>query len=75
VAGSFAGEFEQAFEFLMSLRLRHQFRQMGAGIELNNMIDPRDLGTMEKRMLKEAFRVILSAQEATRQNYGALTST
>jgi CBS domain-containing protein len=75
VAGSFAGEFEQAFEFLMTLRLRHQFRQMGAGIELNNMIDPRDLGTMEKRMLKEAFRVILSAQEATRQNYGALTST
>jgi CBS domain-containing protein len=64
-------ELEQAFEFLMSLRLRHQFRQMGEGTDPDNFINPHDLSVMEQRQLKEAFRLILFVQEATKQKYSA----
>lgn len=64
-------ELEQAFEFLMSLRLRHQFQQLEKGIEPDNFIDPRELGAMEKRLLKEAFKLIIAVQEATRRKYSS----
>ncbi len=65
----FSDELEQAFEFLMSLRLRHQFQQIQEGIEVDNFMDPRWLGNMEKRLMKEAFEIILSVQEATMKKY------
>lgn len=69
VAGECSSDLEQAFEFLMSLRLRHQFQQIEKGIEPDNFIDPRDLGAMERRMLKETFKLILSVQESTKRKY------
>ncbi len=68
-AGEFAGELEQAFEFLMSLRLRHQFQQMKEGVEPDNFVDPRLLGNMENRLLKESFKLILSVQDAAVKKY------
>jgi CBS domain-containing protein len=69
-AGECSGDLEQAFEFLMSLRLRHQYQQIERGIEPDNFIDPRALGVMERKMLKETFKLILSVQEATKRKYG-----
>jgi len=68
----YTGELEQAFEFLLSLRLRHQYRLMQEGREPDNFIDPNGLGTLDKAMLKEAFKLILSVQEATIKKYAAL---
>src|SRR5574341_87702 len=68
----FCGELEQAFEFLLSLRLRRQYEQLREGTEPDNFIDPRALGVMERRLLKEAFKLILSVQEKTRKKYGTL---
>ncbi len=65
----FSDELEQAFEFLMSLRLRHQFQQIQEGIEADNFINPQCLSNMEKRLMKEAFEIILSVQEATMKKY------
>ncbi len=62
-------ELEQAFEFLMSLRLRHQFQQLGEGKEPDNFIHPDGLGKLEARQLKECFRLTLSAQESLRKKY------
>ena len=53
VVGACARELEQAFEFLMSLRLRHQFRQIEKGTGPDNFIDPDELSTLDKRLLKE----------------------
>ncbi len=72
--GRFSQELEQAFEFLMSLRLRHQFRQIQEGAEPDNFIDPNELGDMEKTMLKGAFKIALSVQEALRKKYSAVVS-
>ncbi|HWR73544.1 MAG TPA: putative nucleotidyltransferase substrate binding domain-containing protein, partial [Nitrospirota bacterium] len=62
-------ELEQAFEFLMSLRLGRQFRQIEEGRAPDNRIDPRGLGALERRQLKETFRLIASVQEAAKQKY------
>lgn len=71
----FSDDLEQAFEFLMSLRLRHQFQQIQGGVEPDNFVDPHGLSTIEKRLLKETFRLILSVQEATTRKYSAWMAT
>jgi CBS domain-containing protein len=68
----FAGELEQAFEFLLSLRLRHQFQQIREGEEPDNHLDPCCLGTMERTQLKVSFKLILAVQEAARKKYSQL---
>lgn len=68
-AGSAVHELPQAFEFLMSLRLGHQFRQIEEGKTPDNLIDPRSLGALDRRQLKEAFRLIIFVQEAAQQKY------
>ncbi|MGE5892656.1 MAG: DUF294 nucleotidyltransferase-like domain-containing protein [bacterium] len=75
IVSTFAHELAQAFEFLMSLRLRHQFQQIEEGIEPDNFINPHDLGTLEKRLLKETFKLIISVQEAGREKLGTWTVT
>jgi len=69
--GAHAHDLEQVFESLMSLRLRHQFEQVEKGVELDNFINPDTLGLMEKRMLREAFKLILSVQKSVSSRYGA----
>ncbi len=68
-ASRFAEDLEQAFEFLMSLRLRHQFQQIQEGVEPDNYINPDGLKNMEKVLLREAFKLILAVQERTRKKY------
>ena len=54
------------------LSVRPSAWKIAAGREPDNFIDPRALGVMERRLLKEAFKLILSVQEKTRKKYGAL---
>lgn len=72
IAGKFSVELEQAFEFLMSLRLRHQYEQIKEGSSPDNFINPQCLGTMERTMLKESFKLIDTVQETVRKQYGTL---
>lgn len=70
--GALCDDLEQAFEFLMSLRLRHQYQRIQAGYEPDNFIDPQGLGAMERAMLKEAFKLIMAAQETITKKYSSL---
>jgi CBS domain-containing protein len=70
VLGSFSDELEQAFEFMMSLRLRHQYQQIQARVEPDNLVDPQGLGALDRTMLKESFKLINAAQEAIMKTYG-----
>lgn len=65
-------DLDQAFEFLMSLRLRHQYQRVLAGTEPDNHIDPHVLGAMERAMLKQAFKTIIAAQDMVMKKYGSL---
>jgi CBS domain-containing protein len=54
---------EEAFELMGSLRLEHQIRQLEAGIEPDNYVDPKGLTALTRRHLREAFRMVASAQK------------
>lgn len=47
-----------AYELQMQQRLIHQLRQMEEGTHPDNHINPGQLSELERRMLKDAFRVI-----------------
>jgi CBS domain-containing protein len=53
-----------AFRFLWEVRLRHQVDQHRAGLAPDDFIDPKELGPLARRSLKEAFAVIARAQRA-----------
>ena len=48
----------EAYELQMQLRLIHQLTQIEAGHLPDNYINPSELSDLEKRMLKDSFRVI-----------------
>lgn len=51
-----ARDYHAALRYLQMLRLRTQQRALGEGREDSNRIRPEALGTLESRVLKEAFR-------------------
>jgi len=60
-------ELQDALEFVAYLRLRHQGRAVRAGREPDNFVDPGDLTDFELRHLRDAFRIVRSAQQALGQ--------
>ena len=53
---------EDAFVLITALRFEHQVRQMRAGKEPDDHVDPGGLSTLTRRNLKEAFRAVASIQ-------------
>jgi CBS domain-containing protein len=51
-----ARDYHAALRYLQMLRLRTQQRALGEGRQDSNRIRPEELGTLEARVLKEAFR-------------------
>src|SRR5262245_8514542 len=54
---------EEAFRFLWEVRLRHHVEQLRAGEELDDFVDPKELGGVARQGLKEAFRIVANAQK------------
>ena len=46
----------EAFYFLQTVRLLHQYECSARGEAMNNQIDPEQLNDLDRRILKEAFR-------------------
>lgn len=65
----FGEEIEHAFEFVMLLRIHHQFAQIEEGKEPDNFIDPDNLSTLEKKTLKEVSRLISRLQDIIAAHY------
>jgi len=59
-----ATELDEAFRFLLDLRLRHQAAQVRADVTVDDFVDPHDLGSIERSGLREAFRAIRREQQA-----------
>jgi len=53
---------EQAFEFLMLLRIHRQHARLAAGRELDNFIDPNELSALERKTAGEAFGLVAKVQ-------------
>jgi CBS domain-containing protein len=53
---------EEAFALFVELRMDHQIRQLRAGEQPSDFIDPAELGPLTRRYLREAFRFIARSQ-------------
>ena len=69
IVKEYAGELEHAFDFIMLLRIHHQFEQIEAGIEPDNFINPNTLSNLEKKTIKDAFHLISRIQELIIERY------
>ncbi len=54
---------EDAFELFSELRMEHQVRQLQAGREPDDHLDPSDLSRLTRAHLKEAFRSVAAVQK------------
>jgi signal-transduction protein with cAMP-binding, CBS, and nucleotidyltransferase domain len=56
----------EAFEYLQVVRLRHQVAQFRAGVEPDNVVPLSDLTLLERRWLRDLFRLLNLAGESVR---------
>jgi CBS domain-containing protein len=61
---------EEAFRLLWRVRLRHQVRRLRAGDPADDQVDPRLLGPLTRRSLREAFKLITAGQRVLATRYG-----
>ena len=53
------GELKETYQFLSSLKLKHQLNQYLAGENPDSFIKPEELTELEEKILKECFKVIM----------------
>jgi len=62
-------ELEYALEFITLLRIHHQYRQMEAGRPIDNFIHLDTLSHLERKSLKNIFRLIIRVQDLVLERY------
>ena len=58
-----------SFEFVFQLRLEHQLQQVNAGETPSNFIAPKAISRLERKHLKDVFKVIKQLQDARQVVY------
>jgi len=64
-----AHDLRDALEYLAATRIRHQARQIEAGLPADNFLAPSELSNFERTQLKDAFRVVKTLQQVLGQRY------
>jgi CBS domain-containing protein len=62
-------ELEHALEFMMHIRMRHQFEQIKEGMKAHNFINPNTLSNFERKTVSEAFHLISKTQGLIFERY------
>ena len=62
-------DLRDALEFMSTIRIRHQARQMAAGQPVDNYLRPEELSNFERGQLKEAFGVVKALQDVLAHRY------
>jgi CBS domain-containing protein len=62
LAAAEAETLEEAHELFLGLRVDHQVAQLRDGRDVDDRLDPRALGALTRRRLKDAFRAVASIQ-------------
>jgi len=62
-------ELEYALEFITLLRIHHQYNQMEAGKPIDNFIHLDTLSHLERKSLKNIFRLIIRVQDMVMERY------
>ncbi|HXY53514.1 MAG TPA: DUF294 nucleotidyltransferase-like domain-containing protein [Nitrospirota bacterium] len=72
IVTEYGDDFEHAFEFIMLLRIHHQYEQISSGHAPDNFINPNRLSNLEKRSIKEAFQLVSKVQALIIERYKSL---
>ncbi len=65
----FASEISEAFKFLLTLKLKSNLEELESKQEVNNYINPKDLTTMEKDLLKDSFKIVNKLKKKLEHHY------
>jgi len=63
-----AADLIDAYEFLGTLRIQHQARQIKNNEPVDNFLSPKDISKLEREHLKDAFKVIQAMQNNLQSN-------
>ena len=61
---------DESFHLLWQIRLEHQCQQFRDGVPVDDFVDPRELGPITRRALREAFRSIAGVQRSMVTEFG-----
>jgi CBS domain-containing protein len=64
------GALDESFRLLWEVRLEHQVGQFRRAAQPDDFVDPRELGPIRRRALKEAFRLIEREQRSLASDLG-----
>jgi len=67
---SMSRSLEDAHEFIAGIRLQAQSRQVSAGIDVDNFLDPQELSPLVRHQLRDAFTIVREAQAAMKARFG-----
>ena len=59
-----------AHEFIAGIRLKAQGKEYEAGLEADNYLDPKELSSLVRHQLKDAFSIVREAQTAMKARFG-----
>lgn len=62
-------EFEQAYRFLMLMRIKNQLKQIEANTDINNKINPKHLSDIDRIMLKNVIATLNDHKEKLSLEY------
>lgn len=64
------GELLHTFEYMMLTLIHHQYEPIRMGMPPDTLLQPSALSTLEKKTLREGFRLIESLQQHARTRFG-----
>ena len=65
----FASELTEAFKFLVQIKLTSNLEKLDSGRKIDNYINPDNLSTMEKDLLKDSFKIINKLKKKLETKY------
>ncbi|WP_320036272.1 putative nucleotidyltransferase substrate binding domain-containing protein [Halarcobacter sp.] len=65
----FAQEITEAFNFLLTMKLKSNLEKLDKKENVDNYINPEDLNTMEKDLLKDSFKIVNKLKKKLEHHY------
>lgn len=65
----FASEIIEAFNFFLTIKLKSNLEKLDSGKKIDNYINPENLNTMEKDLLKESFKIVNRLKKKLEHHY------
>lgn len=69
MSSSGANDLIEAYKFINSVRIKHQSQQIKSGCLADNYVPTKEISSLDKKHLKDAFRLVTNMQSALGSRY------